>query len=442
MALVLDIVYGSTTINLNDNGCTVCWETYAPKVGKGETVTESVELILVGDDIVAIIAAIETAFTVARRTQAEGIGERVYAYILPHGYTNDRRSEIIDGKVDLDNKALSWIERHQHARAKIAWTRTNYWEDADELQLALENSSVVTPTTNPLVIYNHADAGAGHDFSAAIPADEMEGDLPTPAVIEIANSTNNASLVDDIYVGHLAPRANYNPPAVTALVFEGSGSADANCSGGEYANLPWTDDAENQLETWSIDVHQYRAHTFKILARFRAGFAYTDLWLQVRLLSGSELLSETRWNLMTASEVLQTIGNLKIPPYLHRGYVDTGQLTLALYEKRAAGAGEINLDYLAGLPLDSWRHYRAISGLAYGETLVDRPDDTALITEYVDGGSTVNKVTHLVEEGEPVMLQPGVENVLYFLHNLTGGTAPIVRTSTIQVSYRPRRQTL
>jgi hypothetical protein len=111
---------------------------------------------------------------------------------------------------------------------------------------------------------------------------------------------------------------------------------------------------------------------------------------------------------------------------------------VALYEKRAAGAGTLTLDFLAAIPQDSWRKFDAIVGLAYNETLVDNPVEDTLVTKY----STNYKITHKLTEGDAIMLQPGVKNVLYFLHDTATGTAPIARTANVVVKCHPRRLTV
>jgi len=129
---------------------------------------------------------------------------------------------------------------------------------------------------------------------------------------------------------------------------------------------------------------------------------------------------------------------MQIPPFKHGSYVDLGTLTVALYEKRAGGDGTINLDYIALVPQDSWRQYGAISGLVYNKTLIDNPLLDLLVTNYL----TAYEVTHLVESGQPILLQPGVKNILYFLHDTDTGTAPIARTATVTVKCHPRRRTV
>jgi hypothetical protein len=130
---------------------------------------------------------------------------------------------------------------------------------------------------------------------------------------------------------------------------------------------------------------------------------------------------------------------MQIPPYILGQFIDIGNLTLGLYEKRASGSGTLNLDYLFILPQDGWRKYGAITGLGYGETLVDDPVREVL---YTDDGTSGYKVTNKIEEGEGLMLRPGVKNYMYFLQMDTDGDAPIDRTANVVVKAHARRLTV
>lgn len=400
-----------------------------------EVANDTYRLLFVGglSTVRTSVGKVEDALRLAAEHWQSRPHEPVYLEMKVEDADDYHRSPVHEG--ELVNFDIDQALRSGQMTALLTVRRENYWEGAET---AAEASNTTAATTDPLPVVNHEDADVGDDFYAEIAADQITGSLPTPAILSFANTTDDANLVDHLYVGQFVASGSYNPPAATDLILEGAGTADANCSGGAYKVLSWPDASETQLATWTIDSALYRARPYRILARFRDTFAYTDLWLKVKLLAGSVVVGETRWGEMAAGLELQSIGNLQIPPYGHRAYLDLGNLTVALYAKRAAGAGTVNLDYLAAMPLDGWRKYEAMSGLAYGETLTDNPIDATLTTD--DGADTT--VTHTIKEGKPVMLWPGKKQVLYFLHDLTDGTAPIARTGTVQISYRPRRRTI
>jgi len=333
---------------------------------------------------------------------------------------------MLDAKLDHRWRELKAVVR-------VVIERMPWWETVEPVTLDTSNSGGTSGA-----IVNHQDATTGHDFYLEIADTAVPGGLPTPAIIEFKNTVDDARTVDNIYIGQFVESKPASLPTETTLVLEGSGSADAACSGGAYATLSWTGATENQLATWSLATTFMGQRYYKLIARFRDTFAYTDLWLQARLLSGSLVLAQTRWEMMSASRALQLIGTLQIPPFRHGAYIDLGNLTVALYEKRAGGDGTINLDYIALLPQNGWRHYGAISGLAHDKILIDNPVDDYLVTNYI----TSYEVTHMVEGGLPIMLKPGVKNILYFLHDTDTGTAPIARTATVTIKCHPRKRTI
>jgi len=203
--------------------------------------------------------------------------------------------------------------------------------------------------------------------------------------------------------------------------------------------LSWADALENQIVNWQLASGAFRQKNYKVIARLKAAVAYSDLWLQAKLIMGTTVITETRWVLVNAGQELITIGSIQIPPFRFGTHIDLGNLTLALYEKKASGAGVLDLDYIATIPQDSWRRFGAITGLAYNETLIDDPVNDTLVTLY---SSSSHKITHKIDEGNPIMLQPGVKNVLYFLHDTTAGNSPIARTGNVVVKIHPRRLTV
>jgi hypothetical protein len=397
---------------------------YSPETADGQTLTESFFAWVTGAsavDLVEKVRAVELALDFARAHKDGPDG--VWMLFSPDDGLDPWQARLSGGAVLHDGKMGSrW--REAKARVEVVVERSAFWETT---------AAVTVSGPAPVAV-----SGPGAGMVVTVPAVGVIGALPCPAVIEFENTTNDAALVDTLLVGHFAASAPTDPPDPAHLVLEGAGAADAACSGGSYAALAWADAAETQLTTWTIASADFQQRDYKFAARFRDVFVYTDLWLKCKLLAGSTVIAETRWELMSPSRALQTIGTIPIPPFRHGVYVDLGNLTVALYSKRAAGAGSINLDYLALLPQDSWRRYRAITGLAYGETLIDDPVRSLCVSQ----SGAAYKVTHQIEEGEPVMLQPGVDNVLYVLHDCADGAAPVERTAAVTVKCHPRRRTV
>ena len=434
--LILEMRAGESDrviIDLNAAGYRVL-NGYYPETGNESMVTDSFDLMVTGStetDLESKVRAIELALDYARDHQNGPDG--VWLLFSPHAdVLTAWQSRVTGGAVLHDSKlARRWKETK--AKVEVVIERRAYWETEAPVTLTIANSGGAAGLTANIV--NHEDSDAGDDFYIEIGSDQVSGALPTPAIIEYKNTTNDVRTVENLLVGHFAASDPHTPPTPSGLILEGVGTADANCSGGAYAALSWIDENESQVATWSLATIDLRQRYYKFVARFQATFAYTDLWLKIKLLSGTDILAETRWALMSASKSLQVIGTIQIPPFRHGNYIDIGSLTVGLYEKRAGGAGTANLDFLAMMPQDSWRKFGAISGLAYNETLIDNPVKETLVTAV----GAAFKVTHMLDEGNPVMLQPGVKNVLYFLHDCDDGSAAIARTATVAVKCHPRR---
>ncbi len=427
-----------STIDFRAGGYTLL-DGFYPQTGEmGKQVTEAFEAMVKGTsdaNLETLVRAIELALDFAKKhpTGPDGVW---MLFTAKYGTLTAWQSRVTGGAL-VHNLNLSKRWRDLKVKAQVIVERAPYWESEEPVVLELTNRGGTDQVSANIV--NHQDAGGTDDLYMEIAADQVTGVLPTPAIIEYKNTVNDAVLVDHLAVGHFAASGANEPPAAANLIMEGDVTADANCSGGKYKTETWADALENQLDSWTLATGAFRQRNYKMGVRLREATAYTDLWLKVKLLAGSTVLTETRWCLVAAGAALVEIGSMQIPPFRFGNHIDLGNLTVALYEKRAAGAGTLTLDFLAAIPQDSWRKFDAIVGLAYNETLVDNPVEDTLVTKY---GAGSYKITHKLTEGDAIMLQPGVKNVLYFLHDTTTGTAPIARTANVVVKCHPRRLTV
>ncbi len=421
------------TINFQADGRRVI-DPYIPQTSSGEKVTDTFLLYIKGDDNADLAAKVREIEALLKFARDHATGpEGVWALYSPDT-TTAWQSRVSDGSLMLDER-ITQLWRQDKVRCQIVFERDNFWESKESVTLALTNGSVTGQNAAP--ISNCQDGS--HDLYVEIAADQVTGVLPTPAILEFKNTLNDTTLLDDLLVGVLQGDGLTTPPAPATLVCEGSGTIDAACSGGEYQALSWSNAAENQLTTWTLASGSFLQKTYRAVARLQAALTYDDLWLKAKLLAGNTLIAETRWMLVEAGQELVVIGSLTIPPYPLGEAINVGNLTLALYEKRASGSGALNLDYVLLMPQDAWRRYGAITGLAYNEILVDNPVRGVLVTSYSTGSY---KVTHKIEEGRPLMLRPGVKNILTFLQADTTGEAPIGRTASVTVKVHPRRLTV
>ncbi len=421
------------TIDFNASG-RIVMGSFVPQTAEGESVIDTFDLHIIGSNEAGLtnkVRAIEAMLAFAENHPM--VTEGVWVLYSPDSDVTAWQSRVRGGSALLDTR-MGALWRENKTRAQVVFERQNYWETQDPVTLKLSNSSVTEQNAAP--IDNCQDAG--NDLYVEIGDDQVTGVLPTPAILEFTNTLNDATLMNHLSVGVFAADGVKTPPVPGNMVREGSGEGDASCSGLAYSTLSWASDTEHSLKTWSMASGAFLQKRYRTVVRLRAGIAYTDLFLKVKLLAGSTVIAETRWALVPAGDELLPIGSLSIPPYPLGEAIDLGNLTVALYEKRASGGGSFDLDYLILMPQDSWRRYGAISGLAYNEKLIDDPVRSVLVTQ--DGSDY--KITHKVDEGEPLLLRPGVKNLLYFLQDDMDGKAPIDRTASVTVKIHPRRLTV
>jgi hypothetical protein len=422
-----------TTINFNTEGRTVM-NSFTPQTAEVSPVVDAFDLYIKGSDaagLQSLVREIEALLDFAKKNPTGPEG--VWVLYSPDSGQTAWHARLSGGALLMDTR-MGALWRESKTRAQVVFERQHYWEAQAPVTLTLTNGAVTEQTAAP--ISNAQDAS--RELYVEIGADQVYGVLPTPAILEFENTKNDATLLDDLLVGVLQGDGASTPPTPGALVREGSGSADASCSGGSYAVLSWAVATETQLTTWTIASGSFLQKRYRAVARLQAPVVYTDLYLKAKLLAGTTVIAETRWSLVEAGDELVIIGSLNIPPYALGEAIDLGNITLALYEKHSTGSGTLNLDYILLMPQDSWRRYGAMTGMADGETLVDDPVREVLVTKY----GTSYKVTHKIEEGKPLMLRPGVKNFLYFLQQDTDGDAPIARTASVTVKAHPRRLTV
>ena len=431
MAHVLNVVIGTSTVTLGS--ILVAFTPKSPNDNGDARLADSFTVYASQ----TIINSLERALGRAREWDRTKTGDAVYLKFQPGSTGTTYRSQIYDGKLAFTRRALDseWV--HQNFETIVAFERDAFWEDDTERTLAVTNTNGTA--TGGLTVYNAQNAAVtGSDFYATITADAVSGDLASPAKIYYKNTTNDAKGVSSLYIGHYAEGDNFLSLETGIIWNEATGTTAAGSSGGSYKAVTWVTAAETSLSSWSNAWGRLYQHNYKVIARFSETFAYTDLYLKAKLMYGTAVLTETRWQLATANKELQVVGSLRILPYMGK-YIAFEDLTLVLYGKRAGGSGSAKLDYLALIPQDGYRKIGAVTGAVYNDTIIDDPY-LGVIYNFTAGH--YKHATHIVEEGEPIMLVPNTINTLYFLHDTTDGQAEVARTATVQVKYRPRRRTI
>lgn len=371
----------------------------------------------------------------------------VYLKFRPEGSETWYRSQLLAGRAVLSKTALESEIAAGLFQVTCIFTRRYYWETDSEGEVALMAAGDVAPgATGGKTLTNHEDGG--HANYVRIAPNQMAGDLPAGCRLELANASGG--LLGTLYVSH---EMEYGGNAVQAT-FEGeaalplSDQVDANASGGHYNRLSWAGSAETDLATWTIpsnEVARWLGRWARALVRCANTFAYTDLYLRLKLLSGGVLLYQTEKQLARAACSVQDLGAVAIPPQLSAqrlgGAPADVPLSVVLQATRlAGGACVLDVDYLQFLPLGQYRKYSHLgSGVAVGASI--RDDSMAAATWTLTAGA---KALDVSAEGEPILIAP--DRILYqkirCWMERADLTSPIADTLTVRVYARERRLTI
>jgi hypothetical protein len=426
---VLNIVQGTTTVNLGYGGNHGI-RRYVPVTPSAddESVTESAVILFQAsslDNLRAAVRQVEQLLSVNAPLWAEQrLGSPVYIQFDPGNTGTVYRSQVLSGRVELDEDTLGWQWWNVVCEAQLTWTRRPYWEGPE------------TTLVNGTLIYNHDDSG--HDNYVTVSS--VGGNLPAPIRVEMKNE--EADSTGTVWVGL---NKFHNPTSlVTFLEAENAngktGTADFTCSNGYYepVTLPVS---EGDLLVWNIDPDDYQGGYYRVLIRLRSA-APSGTYVKLCL---SQTWPNVLWSMsdfvaLNTTERIQEIGTVQISPFLV-GQASQAGVNLRLRGYRSAG-GTLEVDFIALIPMDGFRKYSVVgSALASTYRLVDDGiSDPPAVYTCTDAGA--NRKPDYVASGTPLLLQPGTDQRLHFLQLKSDGTATITRALRVYVYYRPRRLTL
>lgn len=465
----LRLVKGSTTINLNSSR--IRTREYAPRSpGEDEAMIERMDRD--GDELLAVtyrdlveraviffrhctledalsdLRAINRLFEDAREFQARPIGARIFVEFRPDHREDFYRSEILYGRVDVDEGMFAKRWREGQFETALFWKRRFFWE-GPETQIPLTNM-YATDNTAGLLLYNHYNFASSRDNTAWIDAQDVSGDLRAPLRVEITN-TYAASRANQFYMAH-AYRSGVDAfvdvdngwPIVegeNATSGIGTVTADSGSSGLFYLALIWgaaIDDAE--MLYWDLDsdaLEKFGGNWFRLLTRFTSAPVPSDLWLRWRVKLSTTPLWEGPLFKLAQTRQLQDLGLVQLPPQRLGG--SPYPLRLYLYGT-SSGSGALDLDFVQLSALDSWRRLSPSGfGLAQNARLVDDGIEELL---YTDSWATPGRTPHYRGYGQSIMVKPGQHQRLFLLQdNWTDGMEKD-RSISLKIFYRPRVRTL
>ena len=412
-------------------------------------VTESAVVLFGGTDTDAMRAtmgSVEAYLKQAEHYQDYRAGSPVYVEFQPGGSGDTYRSELLSGKVELDDLTLSAGQWNRtKAKAIVAYTRRHYWEGG-EATLQLYNSG---GTSGSVTVYNCDDGTAGRDNYVEIAGTSVSGHYPTPLKLQMTPG-GTALSKGRLYAGYHGIRSGLSAlthayEATAARSNSGNVTAtnvaDDTCSGGSAVRLTWGTSiavALQFIEPTQAEFNNYDGDWFNVFARFRTAPSSS---LQLQLETYGRYWAGP-WVTMVANREVQHVGVFRVPPYPGTG--TAGGVTWYLNGKQAGG-GSIEMDYLMFMPLI--RQYEPVSH--QGAVIYTMVNNDTLVDDPLRADSPVYLLSNIgvakdgyVGGGQPIHVWPdGRAHRLYFIWDLGNGSAPVTETLGIQASYRPRRLT-
>jgi hypothetical protein len=444
---VLAIKDSAGTVTLTSAPFSV--RTYQPVTAPVDqpTVAETFDVRLRDGSVTANLEELRTLQRLLRQAgeaQDNRTLNKVYLTWKESAAATEYRSELVQARAEWQAEALQyaqWMGDTQFANVYIE--RRNWWE-GPETQLALTNPNG-TATTSALTVGNDST-----DNYVDISGAAVAGDLPGATRLEATNTSGDSAGTGlyHLWIGH-----NYTNPSTYTPLIEGEASthaggtatADADASGGNYENIVFSSTgSESKIASWALSSNLLTAAAgrfYKVLVRF-----FQDPRLSVRYRFKLVWNNATVWNgplvsmdLLYATSI-RDMGTMRLPPWLP-GLTGLSELTLDLY---AIGAGTVKIDYLFLTPVDGWRKLECIGyNLPANSRAIDDGIDDRL---YADTGSGSDKIGLFVGYGQPIHLEPGKNQRLYFLQadnaGFAGADSSIARTLGVKLYYRPRRLSL
>lgn len=445
MGISLSITDGTTTVSLSGTspvlGCTYFPGTSQYRNGEWQPVTEDAEVNLRGTaaTIRSTVASIEMLLQSAIRRQETGVGDRVYVTFAPLSETA-YRSEILEGRVvwSTDPGLRRLGDTNPTVRIDVIWTRAPGW-DGDLTQISL-SANGQSASTSARTITNDPANGNWVQMAAA----QVTGDMPTPVMLELTNTTGGAQAYRKLFVNVNA----YSDPAnlvhylqAEAVVSGGSASADGGSSGGNLLTI--TASTTPTTYQWTLpqaDMQRTKGRRARIIARVTS--SADEIYIRPKILDGGG--SQVLWSgdeivvpYTSSSDTLQDFGIVPLPPGGYGGSYAAHRLGLEV--RVSAGGPGIDLDVMQLTMLDAYMNADLNS--------ISVANNAALVLDGVERRNYISASsvwTPLATSfGGPIMLQPNTLQRIHVLYEIaaTAGV-PITGSFGTKAYYRPRRLTV
>lgn len=421
MAHALSISDGTTTVSLSTSGVFLTQYTPSTPTVTGapnfdyETVTETIELTPYATStstLQAVINGIDRLLEEARLRQENNSEPRVYLQLQVDGESDTYRSEILYGRLELQDNALAVWGNYQ-VPARLYITRRPYWEgprtelsiSANGLSAGTGGKSITNSANNWIQIANT----------------QVGGVLPTPVELQLTNNGGSG-------VGYRNFHMGVNATSGTTLTHSYSGgSVTLSLVSGIYTG-------QITIAISAAQMALTKGKPFKILGRFTTQSASVyckpilrDVNNLMPLIEGDEKYMPVA----SAGTQWVDFGSLPLPP---GGYSTAWTDTNLNFYFRAASAASITLNVARVLAMDSYQYIvqRGFTVAASGVMTFDNIEGL-----YHQAGQSI----YSVRTEKPLMIFPNTTQRINIMFD-EGSSSDTAKTLSVQAYYRKRRLTI
>lgn len=388
----------------------------------GEEREERLGVILEGmpGQLRAWVAEVERLLLQAARWAREGAGQPVRLCTVPYAGSEEYSSLITGGQISLPPSGLA----SGRAQVEVRLRRVDAWESGEEA-LAAANPGGVDGDEG-LALSNHCD-GQHYNY-AEVQGEQVRGSLPGLLRLSADYTNGLGDLIAALVTGGEEGAPARGGVVLEAEAAEGETGIDAaEASGGQYVRRVVSPFPVSALLTWNLssdDLLAWEPGEMIPFARFIAAPGpYADVVVYWQVTSQGVTWESARQPL--GSTLLQELPAVDLFAGLRGGRF--APLTLALMLK-GPGIYEACIDFVQFFPAGRVRRYLARGGLEGGGVL---EDDRGAVTAAPAGGAA--RLASHCAVGQPLALEPGRAQRLYFLH--AGSSQDELR---VRMWYRPR----
>ncbi len=448
--LVRELPVGTSTFDLNDRVQCFLLNGFKPETPdpSSATVTNQCNVqvrAVTGQSISSTIRNLNRLFEWAQANPKFDQG--VFLYYAPGGIATAWRTRIINGRVlvpdsinrdyDLGKTTITVIFEHlpfwEGAITNVSLTNLNGTGTAGIIVRNCNDGTSTDGTGNP---------GTFRDNHVSISGDDVEGDLPSPAIISLTN-TGNLGTLANIYLDKFIEK-NVSPMIwehkINVTYPYASTVTDASRCYGYFTQYNVVDSLETELGQFELSKNFVKGakDSFYRVLLIACTPTPADLRLQASLyFKNSDAPISVGAMVLAGGMGILDLGEMLIPRWVKD---ENGDFPLVLkITGQRTGGFTLQLDFLQFFRTEGFRKLVPVgNALGDGVELIDDGNlEMISMLGESDGGTG-----HFLGIGKPINLTPGEDQVLLFLNETINYATSLNQTLSVKVSYRPRKEVL